>query len=308
MKNKYISLLAAGSLLVSASSAFALNFNITVADNRNSPGTYNSFTGSGGGGLGSNTAGVGFGQEDQETEPGTISNQLWDMEAFVVDNEALKLYIVGGYNMQNGEAGSGGVVSGRLLPGDLFIKVGGTQPLPNPTTNTPATVVNSTYGNNGYTYAIDLSLPLPGTGTFGSTTNRYNLNANSVLDTVIYDSFGANPWKFNSGATSTSTVGISYTTGLLNGAAQLNALNLGGLLGAAVGSGRVHNIMEVDLSFLAGVQDDVYFSYTMECGNDSLKGLYSGGFDSVPDGATSILLIALGLVSMVVFGSKRRKA
>jgi hypothetical protein len=85
-------------------------------------------------------------------------------------------------------------------------------------------------------------------------------------------------------------------------------LNLGGLLGAAVGSGRVHNIMEIDLSFLAGVQDDVYFSYTMECGNDSLKGLYSGGFDSVPDGATSILLIALGLVSMAVFGSKRRKA
>ncbi len=295
MKNKYISLLAAGSLLVSASSAFAAPVNITIADfNQSAPNYF-------GGGP------YGLGGEDNETEPGTISSQIWDLEAFVVVGKTL--YIVGGYNMQVGAAGGGGsVVSGMLVPGDLFIKVGGSQPGASPIVNTPGTVSNSNYG---YTYAIDLTLPVGATGT---AANLYSLSNTSLLNSVVYDQFGANPWKYSSGGTfMNNNVGITYTSGLAsNNSFLTNTLGLTGASSDGVNGqlkGGNHNVLAIDLSFLSvAAGTDVWFSYTMECGNDSLKGQFGGGFDKVPDGATSFVLIALGLISMAVFGSKRRKA
>jgi hypothetical protein len=295
MKNKYISLLAAGSLLVSASSAFAAPVNITIADfNQSAPNYF-------GGGP------FGLGGEDNETEPGTINSQAWDMEAFVVVGKTL--YIVGGYNMQAGAAGGGGsVVSGMLVPGDLFIKVGGSQPGANPIVNTPGTVSNSNYG---YTYAIDLTLPI---GATGAAANLYSLSNTSLLNSVVYDQFGANPWKYSSGGTfMNNNVGISYMTGLAdNNAFLTGTLGLTGTPADGVNGqlrGGNHNVLAIDLSFLSvAAGTDVWFSYTMECGNDSLKGQFGGGFDKVPDGATSVVLIALGLISMAVFGSKRRKS
>lgn len=294
MKNKYVSLLTAGSFLLGASAAFAAPFNATIADwNQSAPNYF-------GGGP------YGLGGEDNETEPGTISSQAWDMEAFVVVGKTL--YIVGGYNMQAGAAGGGGsVVPGMLTPGDLFIKVGGSQPLPNPTTYGTGTVQNSIYN---YTYAIDLTQPVGATGPIAAA---YSLSGTSVLDTVVYDQFGANPWKYNSGGTFvTNNIALTYTSGLADNASFLtNTLGLSGpSVNGANGQlkGGSHNVLAIDLSFLSvAAGTDVWFSYTMECGNDSLKGNYSGGFDKVPDGATSVLLIALGLASMAIFGSKRRK-
>ena len=282
MKKQYKKLLAAGSILVGAVQAFAAPVNITIAD-------FNP-----GAGFGAGATGVGL--EDQETEPGTIGSQAWDMEAFVVNGSTL--YIVGGYNMRVGEAGGGGSVTpGYLTPGDLFIKVGGSQPGFSPTNQGAGNVNNAAYN---YTYAIDLTQPV---GATGATAQIYSLSAASVFNTVVYDQLGSNPWKYDSGGTAISSRTITYTTGLADGSAALVNLGLGGLIGGN------HNILAIDLGFLSvAASTPVYFSYTMECGNDSLKGSYSGGFDRVPDSSASIGLIALGLVSVAVFGYKRRKA
>jgi hypothetical protein len=281
MNKKLISLLIAAGLLASQSIAAPINATITDWN------TGANYFGSGP---------FGAGNEDNETEPGTISSQAWDMEAFVVNGSTL--YIVGGYNMQAGEWGSGGsVVSGKLTPGDLFIKIGGSNPPPSPTAANSGNVTNASYG---YSYVIDLTQPV---GATGSSATAYSLTSSSVFNTVIYDQFGANPWKYSSGGASIGNTGIAYTSGLSGGAVDSflgTSLNL---------QGGSHNILAVDLSFLSvAAGTSVYFSYTMECGNDSLKGQYTGGFDRVPDGGASALLIGLGLAVMSFVGLKRRQA
>jgi hypothetical protein len=279
MNKKIVGLLLAASLVLGGTQASAVN--ITVADN--DP-TANGFAG----------GPRGVGGEDNETEGGTLSSQAWDMEAFVVSGTTL--YLVGGYNMQAGEYGAGGsVVPGMLTPGDLFIKVGGSNPGFQPDTANSGDVTNAGYG---YTYAVDLTQPV---GATGATATTYALSSSSVLNTVIYDQFGANPWKYSSGGTSIGDRGINYTSGLSDAAVN-------SLLGISV-TGGAHNVLAVDLSFLSvAAGTTVYFSYTMECGNDSLKGQYAGGFDRVPDGGTSARLIGLGLAAMSLVGLKRRQA
>ena len=120
---------------------------------------------------------------------------------------------------------------------------------------------------------------------------------------MVYDDRGANPWRYSSGGTNIANGGISYTAGVADGGAALVALGLGHLVGGS------HNILAIDLSYLSVTAGTtVYFSYTMECGNDSIKGEYSGGFDRVPDETASVLLIGLGLAAMSVVGFKRRQA
>lgn len=278
MKNKLVSLLISIGLALSASQAFATE--ITIADWK--PGA-----GFGGGPFG-------VAAEDNETEPGTVASQVWDMEAFVLDGTTL--YIVGGYDMQAGQAASGGsVVPGMLVPGDLFIKVGGSQPTFNPLSGS-GTVSNSLYE---YSYAVDLTQNVGATNTDASV---YALNNSSLLDSVVYDQFAANPWRYNSGGQLlSSTTDINYTSGLSDALTQ--ALTGVSLVGGS------HNVLAVDLSFLGSIAagTDVWFSYTMECGNDSLKGQYAGGFYQTPDSAASVLLIGLGLAAMGFFGLKSRR-
>jgi hypothetical protein len=283
MNKKLISLLIAAGLLFGASQSFAAPINATISD-------WNTGLNSFGGGP------FGAGNEDNETEPGTVNTQIWDMEAFVVNGSTL--YIVGGYNMQAGEWGNGGSVTpGKLTPGDLFIKVGGANPPPSPTGVGSGDVSNAAYG---YSYAIDLTQPV---GATGAAATVYSLTASSMFNTVVYDQFGANPWKYSSGGSIASTRNISYTTGY-------TGAGVDSFLGTSMNlQGGSHNILAIDLGFLsvaAGTQ--VYFSYTMECGNDSLKGQYGGGFDRVPDGGASALLIGLGLAVMSVVGLKRRQS
>jgi len=287
---------AAVSLLLGAAQVSAAPVEITRPD-------YNStlwgFTGAGSltaGGY-SNRGNYGTSHEDNETEGGTIAGQQWDMEAFVLNGNQLS--IVAGFDLLNG------VQAHNISAGDLFIKVGGTQPGFNPTNQGAGNVSNSIYG---YNYAIDLSKATRfGNASFGSTAQVYSLNNSTTLNTVIYDQFGSNPWKYdnNLNAGTGTATGISYVTGQYNNSAALQALGLGWRQGG------YHNILTIELSVLVGnvtPTTPVYFSYTMECGNDSLKGRYTGGFYRVPDDVSSILLIGLGLTAIVAVGLKRRTA
>lgn len=279
MNKKIVSLLISGSLVLGASQAFAGE--ITIPDFN--PGTIWSGPG-------------GIAGEDNETEPGTVQSQIWDMEAFVVSGSTL--YIIGGYNMQAGAAGAGGsTVNGMLTPGDLFIKVdtGATgQPTYSPTVNPPGGLISN--AGYGYTHVIDLTQTV---GATGSSATVYSVDANSQFNTVVYDQFRGNPWKYSSAGTSVGSAPISYISGKTD---AYIASNYG-----VVVTGGGHNVLAIDLSLLnVPVGVDVWFSYTMECGNDSLKGQYSGGFYRTPDAVASVLLIGLGLGAMAFFGYKRR--
>lgn len=245
--------------------------NITIADN------------AAGGGFGGGPRGQG--NEDQETEPGTVQSQIWDMEAFTIVGS--KLYIFGGYNLNTGDAATG------YKPGDLFIKIGGSAPsgLPN-TANSGNDVIPNNYV---YNYAVILS------GGLGSSAAVQSLNANSKLLAVEFDQFNSNPWTYSSDAVSTTSTATSYTAGLSD-ALVLGTYNVD-LKGGA------HNILEVDLAFLGAVASgtDVWFSYTMQCGNDSLKGQYGGGF-RIPDAGATFMLLGLGLGTLAVVGRKLRAA
>ena len=243
----------------------------------------------------------GIAGEDNETEKGTVRSQAWDMEAFVLSGGS-NLQMVGGYDLVNGEAGAGGVLPGWLTPGDLFIKIGGSAPSNLPD-NRGVANVNNDYG---YDYVIDLTnnaLSRNGISASQTSATVFALDSSSILETVVYDDFGANPWRYLSGATTSFSTGISYTSGL-NAAQTATATGLN-LLGGS------HNILNIDLGFLAshpGITDttNVWLSYTMECGNDSLKGLTQGSPDiSVPDNAYSLLLAGLGLGLMVAFSRRR---
>jgi hypothetical protein len=133
----------------------------------------------------------------------------------------------------------------------------------------------------------------------------HNLSTSSLLNAVTYEAFGSDPWSYRSGDVGSFSTAINYVSGQA-------ATALPGITGVAstanlIGeswqnsSSPIHNVLQIDLGFLTGmvpVGQQVYFSYVMACGNDSLKGQYGGGFDRVPDGGTSIVLLGLGLVGL----------
>ena len=75
---------------------------ITINDTMNSGGVYGT------------DSRVGI-REDGEVEPRNLTGQVWDLEAFVVQNQ--KLYLIGGFNFLNGQSGNGMT----FRSGDLFI-------------------------------------------------------------------------------------------------------------------------------------------------------------------------------------------
>ena len=82
----------------------------------------------------------------------------------------------------------------------------------------------------------------------------------------------SNPWKYDSGATSTGEYsGLLYETGLSD--AEILSKYGSNL------SGGTHNAVTIDLGFL-GLNKDFTAHFTYECGNDNLMG----------QGQTSLLL------------------
>jgi hypothetical protein len=312
MKNrptKRILLIAAG-LLACAGQASAVN--ITIPD-------FNGPTPSSGG-LVKPSAGFGGGVsgqagEDNEVEYSAVRNQYWDLEAFAIKGG--KLYLIGGYDFENGYVGGPG------LPGDLFIKVGGSMPGPAPTVQptTPGGRVQNGLPNiaSGYTtpynftYAVNLAGNLAG-GSIGVKT----LSATTELRTVQYDTLGSNPWNVYGSYAGDATTAVSYYQNL-NAAAVATLTGVAGLTGDTDGTmpgvgvqvgGHTpnnyyngHNVVAIDLSFLSNVQNGaIHFSYTMQCGNDSIKGLYY-----VPDGGTTLVLLGTALSGLCLVGRRFRK-
>lgn len=218
--------------------------------------------------------------EDQETEPGMIGSQDWDLEGFFLNGSSLSL--VGGYNFKDGLSG--------FNSGDIFIDIDGKYGMSEAPADFVAARGNFDVATSfGYEFALDLS------DTVGDFSyNLVDLRSDSAMTTTAYyeqneDSFpSSDPWRYKSGGTILESGTYLFESGLTD--AQV------GFIG-----GSHYAISGLDLSFLAGIDvEEFVVHFTMGCGNDNLMGTASA---PVPEPCT-MLLFGTGLVS---FASIRKK-
>jgi hypothetical protein len=181
-------------------------------------------------------------QEDNETEPGTVHNQNWDLEAFI-SYGTNQIGMIGGYVFLNTNGGD-------RRPGDIFIDIDGDYV--DGSTQTPGNGNQDIVDTYGYEYVLDVDWAagtysvfelVPGTTT---TTTAYGINA------------GSNPWAFVSGGNLLGNGSFAYENGLTDEETG----KLGGSHTAVTG---------FDLSFL-GENVDFTTHFTPACGNDNLMG------------------------------------
>ena len=158
-------LLVISASFLTATGLLATPVNITIADGQSASGYI----------------GTGIGNEDNETEPGTIIGDQWDLEAFGYDSSSSVLSLVGTYNFKNGENYGGHNYSS----GAVFIR--GT-------------------GNASWTYAYVLNF----------VNNTYQL-FNNFTTIAPSDIPASTPWTINVGtANQIGSGSFGYTTGLAN--------------------------------------------------------------------------------------------
>lgn len=232
--------------------------------------------------LVSNTASWHGNYEDNETEPGTVTAQKWDLEAFLLEDAILSM--IGGYDFKNGVEG--------VMSGDIFIDINGDAkygPTNDNTGTGNTTIVNNTFG---YDYVFDMDFQ----------TNTYNIYklVEGISTTSIYYSINqeSNPWKYVSGGELVTSGGFSYTTGLTD--AQTGF------------SGGTHNVVSgLDLSFLEGDAEFIAH-FTMACGNDNLMGKGTTPEKKDPSGTTpepaTMLLLGSGLVGIAGLRRKIKRS
>ena len=214
--------------------------------------------------------------EDQETEPGMVTTQVWDMEGFFLNSAATKLGMISGFDFQNGVLAGGHLYTA----GDIFIDVDGDHIAGNATTTTNGNNPES-YANFGYDYAIDIdwsSIDGKGVGSY----NVYNLHSGAIVSTPYYkQNYGSGPIDYLSGGQWIESGNFIFEKGL----SDLETGYLGGNHFSAYG---------FDLGFLGGY-DEYWVSSAMSCGNDHLLGHVA----SVPE-PSSLILLAIGILGLVL--------
>lgn len=245
-------------------------------------------------------------REDNEVEPGMVTNQTWDLEGVFV-NSSNELSIVGGYNFLLGQS--------NMMSGDIFIDIDGNygwDATSDPVLTPPTTTGTELWGadnhkdNFGYEYVLDLDFDL------GEYIVR-ELDTNSYTTSVYYphnergSDPTSNPWRYlkeeNQGieaANIVETGSFSFLSGLTNAEA--------GFLGDNTNNNH-YAITGFNLNFLdslatsLGRNIDYTVHFTMECGNDNILG--QGHAAPVPE-PTTMLLLVTGLVGLAGVSRKRK--
>ncbi len=212
--------------------------------------------------------GAGVAGEDNETEPGMVNSQVWDLEGFWQQDNG-NLAIVGGYDLINGE--------GRFMPGDIFVDVDGDNisvvnggASGGSTGNAP---VQTTFG---YDYVFDVDWA-------AGSYNLIKLTDESYTQEAWYtQNYSSSPWRYVAGDDAHVASGtFDYQTGLTDSES--------GYLGGS------HNVAyNFDLSYFSdNGYDELWFHNTMGCGNDNLLGHVA----TVPE-PSSIAMLAIGLIGL----------
>lgn len=263
--NKIIPGAAVAIVALAFGTASAHALNITISDNN--IGTGSGFSG----------GPRGQGLEDNEAEAGMVQSQAWDLEAFTLNGSKLKVY--SGFNLLGGEQG--------YALGDIFIDVNG-----NAKYGAAASGLSS---NADLKYDYVIHFGNRSGQTIGTGYEVFSLTETSIVSLTQVgvpqnQSGGSNPFSYVSGGASigTGTFGVSTFSGDIT------------LEDGTTVTGGNHYIGEVDLGFLAGTTTDVLFHLTLGCGNDNLVGKTSGGFDRVPDGGSTLMLMGFGMSGLAM--------
>lgn len=272
---KALLLSTAATMLAYATPSFA--YNITINDSQ----TDNSYQ------WGAD--GRGRGGEDQETEPATVGNQSWDLEAFTL--KGTKLGIYSGFNLLAG-------FENESL-GDIFIgKDGITKWKASDYSSTDQTA-NLVQNNASfkYDYVIHFNDRKQGSSAISGSYDVYKLTySESVkLDSVNFDGL-SNVWKL-----SDRNELKSIASGVMN-VVEDNTSTLTLEDGSTVTGGK-HYIGSLDLgSFLTGgdLTPSTLFHLTLSCGNDNLIG-------RVPDGGTTMALLGMAVSGMSFFSRRKQR-
>ncbi len=213
--------------------------------------------------------GSGPGFEDQETEPGTLQSNVWDLEAMFIKNTTISM--MGGWNFAEGYTYGGH----HYTSGDLFIDID-----------------NDEYTANQYDYVFDIDWA-------SYSYSLYELAGDATYSPPL-DITSSTPWRVDSlGSSILLGTGTVVTTSSASESLLSNAnTGYGGDTTRYLATGFDLAPILTDL----GVSEIAFTAhFTMECGNDNLMGQ---GTAPVPEPAT-IILMGIGLFGMACYTRKR---
>lgn len=219
---------------------------------------------------------IGVGGEDNETETGTYTGQMWDLEGMFVNQGNNSITIIGGTNFRGFSFGGVGFSIGDLFLGHL--------------------------GSTGFdpSYAFQFSrgpsanLEASGAGSiFGS----------GVIGSAVTHVSMSNPFRYAGGGTLQGS--FNYTTGTVEGSPFAGWTWLDPATGLYDPTRTDNRHYFLQLSGLQGLDQLIatgndIFHITLSCGNDDLTGKAT-----VPE-PSAFLLFASGLVGLIGW-SRRRK-
>lgn len=258
--------------------------------------------------------------QDNNTMPGMIQSQAWDLERLVKGYASPdSLTIIGGYEFLSGVSGH------QFYSGDIWIDTHGTAIPPGVGSGTDG--YQKLDGNAGYDYVVHFDHRVnPAGGNFELTDLHYtiyNISNNSLAK--YYDLYYAqyntysNPYVYAEGGNAVAngsgtltpvnegtTLQTNTTFGSVSG---WNNYNGGGLQvwaqAAQTGgypSPDTHYSLTVDL---APIVADLGFGpsldlakFTMGCGNDMIVGNFAKGNQNVPDGGITLMMLGTGLFGL----------
>ena len=226
-------------------------------------------------------------RENNETEPGTITSQVWDLETIQLDGN--KLAITGGYDFRTG-ALSGGKWYRR---GDILIDLNGDA-----RTTWSGTAADKTLNSYfNYDFAIHFS-----TTANDLSYTIVDLNADSRFAQVT-DVHKSNPWRLDDAFLDGAY--IDGKSGMFDAAFTELASDAEGK----------HYSLAVDLANYQALLDAISDSskmlvkYTIECGNDTILGeaaLFQPAGETVPDSGATLALFAFAVGGVVFFQMRAR--